>query len=76
MAFFGLIDEKKIGEGSVEEAHRAIIDAMNRIDPLLTKVFMLAQALVHGVLNRIKVSIHVEILPDPGPNPPPKEEKY
>lgn len=67
---FGL---DKIGEQTVEEAHQAVNDVLVRIDPLLTKLFMMARALLHGVLDRFKVSIHFEILPDPGPNPPPRE---
>lgn len=67
---FGL---DRIGQGSVEEAHKAVNDAIARIEPLLTKLFMMARALIHGALDRIEVDIKIKVHSDPGPNPPPKE---
>lgn len=60
-----------IGEKTVQEAQAAIREDLAKIDPLLTKVFLMARALLHGVINRFKVTVHFEILPDPGPNPDP-----
>lgn len=67
---FGL---DKIGEGTVEQAHVAVNDVINRLDPLLTKIYMMARALLHGVINRFQVDITIKINPDPGENPSPKE---
>ena len=60
-----------IGKGTVEEAHVVINDTIARIDPLLTKVFLMANALLNNVVDRFEINITIRVKPNPGPNPAP-----
>lgn len=65
---FGL---ENIGKGSVEEAHQTVNDLMNRLDPMLTKIEMLANTLLNNAIDRFEINITVRVKPNPGNNPAP-----
>lgn len=62
---------ESVGKGSVEEAHALVNDTMNRLDPMLTKVYMMANALLNNVVDRFEINITIRVKPNPGPNPAP-----
>jgi hypothetical protein len=76
---FGL---EKIGQESVEQAHVAVNDAIEKLDPLFRDVENRAGGILHGLLDRINgTEINLKIVIPPVPkataaNPPPKEHKY
>lgn len=61
---------KNVGQGTVEEARRAVDDALDRLQPMLDNLFNRATVLVHNILNRFEVDIKIKLNPW---NPPPKE---
>lgn len=65
---FGL---ENIGKGSVDEAHALVNDTLNRLDPLLTKLYMMANALVNNAVDRFEINITIRVKPNPGSNPAP-----
>ena len=60
-----------IGKGTVDEARVVVNDWIARLDPLLTKLFLMARSLLHGVIDRFEINVTFKINPDPGPNPDP-----
>lgn len=65
---FGL---ENIGKGSVDEAHALVNDTLTRIDPLLTKIYMMANSLINNAVDRFEINITIRVKPNPGANPPP-----
>lgn len=63
---------ENIGKGSVDEAHAMVKDTLERIDPLLTKFYMMANALVNNAVDRFEINITFRVKPNPGANPPPE----
>lgn len=55
----------KIGEQSVEEAHRTINDALDKAQPLLVRLFNLAGGIIHGIVDRFDVDIRINIKLNP-----------
>jgi hypothetical protein len=65
MGWFGF-DEKAIGEKSVEEARKMVAETVDKLEPLFAAVANRATVLAHGILDRFrfKVDIQVELQPD------------
>lgn len=59
---FGL---ENIGKESVAEAHATVNDALVKLEPLLRDLELRAGGILHGLLDRVKVNISIEIVPIP-----------
>jgi len=61
----GWFDDKlrEIGQGSVEEAHVALNELLVRLSPLLREVENRLGGIAHGLLDRVKLNISIEIVP-------------
>jgi len=61
----GWLDDKlqNIGKGSVEEAHAALNDILIRLQPALRDIENRLGGIAHGLLDRVKVNISIEIVP-------------
>lgn len=57
---------ENIGRGSVEEAHEAATEVVERLDPLIHGIMNRAGGIVHGVLDRLNgttITINIPKLP-------------
>lgn len=63
---FGL---EKIGEQSVEEAHRTVNDALEKLSPLLRDFENRFGGILHGLLDRVEINVSIKILPVPKAEP-------
>jgi len=59
---FGL---ENIGKESVEEAHASIADLLVKLAPLLRDFENRAGGILHGLLDRFEVDIHIKLNPIP-----------
>lgn len=60
-----------IGEKTVEKAQEAIREDLQKIDPLLTKLYMMVNSIIQNAIDRFEIDFRFRIKPNPGVNPPP-----
>lgn len=70
-----MFDLENIGEKSVEEAHAAVNDLVTKLAPLFRDIENRAGGILHGLMDRVKINVSIEILPVPKAEPVPPNEQ-
>lgn len=63
-----------LGDKTVQDAQAAIKADLEKLDPLMTKLYMMVNALIHNAIDRFEINVTFRIKPNPGPNPNPDRD--